>query len=125
MHGVMTENPADPATADTPVDGFGACPRARESVAEMPVERLEATLVALAQHLASGTYELLVLVGEVDHRGSWATWGALSCAAWLADVCEIEVGTARVRSGSPASATTRCSTRRSATATCPTPRPAS
>ncbi len=95
MHGVMIENPADLTAADTPNELGGACPRARDSVAEMPVERLEATLVTLAQHLASGTYELLVLVGEVDHRGSWATWGALSCAAWLADVCEIEVGTAR------------------------------
>src|SRR5690606_2654996 len=40
-------------------------------------------------------YELLVLVGELDARGSWATWGALSCAAWLADRCEVEIATAR------------------------------
>ena len=26
MHGVMTENPADPATADTPVDGLRSVP---------------------------------------------------------------------------------------------------
>ena len=36
-----------------------------------------------------------MLVGELDARGSWATWGALSCAAWLADLCDIEVCTAR------------------------------
>jgi hypothetical protein len=69
----------------------------REGVAAMPLERLEAEVVALSQRLAAGTYELLVLVGEVDARGSWAAWGALSCAAWLADIADIEVSTARTQ----------------------------
>jgi hypothetical protein len=63
----------------------------------MPAEHLEAEIVALNRRLASGTYELLVLIGELDDRGTWATWGALSCAAWLADACDLDIGTARTQ----------------------------
>ena len=63
----------------------GSRPQARGDLGAEPVERLEAEVIDLSARLAAGTYELLVLVGELDHRGSWATWGALSCAAWLAD----------------------------------------
>jgi hypothetical protein len=75
----------------------GPRPRARGDLGDEPVERLEAEVIDLSARLAAGTYELLVLVGELDHRGSWATWGALSCAAWLADCCDIEVATARTQ----------------------------
>ncbi|NLD76005.1 MAG: HNH endonuclease, partial [Acidimicrobiales bacterium] len=54
-------------------------------------------MIDLAGRLSVGTYELLVLVGEIDARGSFVTWGALTCAAWLADVCRIEVCTARTQ----------------------------
>ena len=84
------ENPARNRSRPSP-----ARPRARGELLDQPVERLEAEVVELAGRLAAGTYELLVLVGELDHRGSYATWGALSCAAWLADTCQIEVSTAR------------------------------
>jgi hypothetical protein len=67
----------------------------RGDLAEQPIAELEARLIDVARWLASGTYELLVLVGECDARGNWATWGALSCAAWLAEVCDIEICTAR------------------------------
>lgn len=66
-------------------------------VSAMPAERLEAEVVALTRRLSSGTYELLVLVGELDVRGTWAAWGALSCAAWLAEACDVEIGTARTQ----------------------------
>ncbi len=72
-------------------------PRARARLVDQPAERLEAEVIDLAGRLAAGTYELLVLVGELDQRGSWATWGSLSCAAWLADVCDIEISTARTQ----------------------------
>jgi hypothetical protein len=75
----------------------GPRPRARGDLGSEPVERLEAEVIDLSARLAAGTYELLVLVGELDHRGSWATWGALSCAAWLADCCDIDVATARTQ----------------------------
>lgn len=54
-----------------------ARPRARADLVDQPVERLEAEVVELAGRLAAGTYELLVLVGELDHRGTYGTWGAL------------------------------------------------
>ena len=66
-------------------------------LADVPAERLEADLIDLAGRLSAGTFELLVLVGELDARGLWARWGALSCAAWLAEVCDVEVGTARTQ----------------------------
>ncbi len=72
-------------------------PRARADLVDQPAERLEAEVIDLAGRLAVGTYELLVLVGELDERGSWATWGSLSCAAWLADTCDLELSTARTQ----------------------------
>ena len=72
-------------------------PRARTELVDRPTERLEAEVIDLAGRLSVGTYELLVLVGEIDARGSFVTWGALTCAAWLADVCRIEVCTARTQ----------------------------
>lgn len=54
-------------------------------------------MIELSGRLSVGTYELLVLVGELDALGTWATWGSLSCAAWIADVCDIEVSTARTQ----------------------------
>lgn len=76
-----------------------ARPRARRArrntAAELSADRLECDLVDLAGRLAAGTYELLVLVGEYDARGIWALRGALSCAAWLAELCDVEVATAR------------------------------
>lgn len=66
-------------------------------VAAMPSQQLETEIVALAQRLSAGTYELLVLVGELDARGGWAEWGALSCAAWLAEVCDVAISTAHTQ----------------------------
>jgi len=67
----------------------------RGRVEAMPAQQLEAEVVALARRLSAGTYELLVLVGEVDARGTWAASGALSCAAWLASIGDVELCTAR------------------------------
>jgi hypothetical protein len=72
-------------------------PRTRHHLETVPTEHLEAEVTALAERMHFGTYELLVLVGELDARGAWALWGALSCAAWLAVLCDIEVGTARTQ----------------------------
>jgi hypothetical protein len=69
----------------------------RDAVVDMPVERLEAEVRTLAERLAVSTYDLLVLVGELDARGTWAAWGYVTCAAWLADVCDVEAGTARTQ----------------------------
>ncbi len=72
-----------------------ACPRARDEATAMGAEQLQSELVVLARRLAAGTFELLVLVGELDARGVWADSGALSCASWLAHRCDIELATAR------------------------------
>ena len=88
---------AEEAIRTPDLDISATRPRTRDHVADMPTEHLEAEVASLAKRLHFGTYELLVLVGELDARGSWATWGALSCAAWLADLCDIEMGTARTQ----------------------------
>lgn len=80
------------------LDDDAACPRARQARAlaqALPDEQLETEVVTWCARLGAGTYELLVLIGEVDARQVWAMWGALSCAAWLAAACDIESGTAR------------------------------
>ena len=66
-------------------------------LSDLPTVELEAEIMALARRLAAGTYELLALVGELDARGTWALSGALSCAAWLAGVCDIDLATARTQ----------------------------
>jgi hypothetical protein len=87
---------ADAACSDGPSD-LRTRPRARGDLLNRPVELLEAEVIDLAARMAAGTYELLVLVGELDERGSWAWWGSLSCAAWLADTCDLDVATARTQ----------------------------
>lgn len=77
--------------------GEATLPRARCELINRPAEQLEAEVIDLSGRLSVGTYELLVLVGELDNRGTWANHGALSCAAWLADTCEIETSTARTQ----------------------------
>ncbi len=64
-------------------------------VTGLPPDRLEAEIVTLVGRLSSATYDLLVLIGELDVRGTWAFTGALSCAAWLAHRCDVELVTAR------------------------------
>ena len=90
-------SPADNVIHPPPTPPHPTRPRARADLTGLPAERLEAEVLDLTARMAAGTYELLVLVGELDRRGSWATWGALSCAAWLADRCDIELSTARTQ----------------------------
>lgn len=56
---------------------------------------LAAQIAELAKRIASGTYDLLLLIGEADAQALWAESGALSCSVWLADLCGIELSTAR------------------------------
>lgn len=48
----------------------------RATAAELDGDALGAEIMSLARRLSAGTYELLVLVGELDVRGTWAAWGA-------------------------------------------------
>jgi hypothetical protein len=80
------------------VDGNCALPWERPGsvvgLAQLPEDRLESEIVELVTRLSSATYDLLVLIGELDDRGTYLLSGALSCAAWLADRCDIELVTA-------------------------------
>lgn len=66
-----------------------------DPLADMATERLEAELVSLIHRINHDTAQLLRLIGEFDHRGTWARFGALSCATWLAGSCDLDIGTAR------------------------------
>lgn len=61
----------------------------------LPTERLEAAIVALAAQASTTRHRLLKLLAAYDRRGAWAAWGATSCAAWWAEVAQIEPSTAR------------------------------
>ena len=92
----------------------------RDVVAGMATERLEAELTSTAATLAGRTFDLLVLIGEYDHRDAHLAWGHLSCVAWLADLCDIERShRGELRARRPRHAPIRaCWNRRCATVTC-------
>lgn len=74
-----------------------ARPRTRPEPTSSRIDHLESDVLTLVRRRHEDTYALLVLVGEFDRHGYWAVRGALSCAAWLADLCDIEIGTARTQ----------------------------
>ena len=100
--GLVRPGPTDPVgallrergAASDLIDPGEARPRERDKAAGLDNESLRDELIGLTRRLTSGTYELLVLVGELDARGTFVLWGALSCAAWLAHACDLEAGTA-------------------------------
>jgi hypothetical protein len=50
---------------------------------EIPMERIEAELVAHAKWEATGMAHMLGLLGEFDRRQGWASWGCVSAIQWL------------------------------------------
>ncbi|HET8930683.1 MAG TPA: DUF222 domain-containing protein, partial [Acidimicrobiales bacterium] len=89
------ENPSTGATHSAPET---ALPWEREdfdALDELTSDDVESSIVTLVGRLSSATFDLLVLIGEFDARGTWALRGALSCAAWLASECDVEMVTAR------------------------------
>lgn len=67
----------------------------RDRAALLPLERLEAEITELAANLWAATCRWLLLVGELDRREGWKSWGCRSCAEWLSWRCGVELGTAR------------------------------
>jgi hypothetical protein len=61
----------------------------------VPLERLESEICELAGHLTAATCRFLVLLGDFDARGGWASWQMRSCAQWLSWKCQMSSGTAR------------------------------
>lgn len=86
-------------TTKTETSGISSDPPAslRNRAEELPADGLGAEIVLRAGSLARSTYELLVLIGELDARGAWCRWGALSCAAWLAEAAEVDLATAHTQ----------------------------
>ena len=60
-----------------------------------PLEVLEREITSLATQIHAATCRWLCLVGEYDAREGWATWGAKTCAQWVALQCGIAPGSAR------------------------------
>lgn len=63
----------------------------------MPLERLEAEITELAGHLAAAECRWLLLIGELDRRGGYESWGCRSCAHWLSWQCGLDMRAARER----------------------------
>ena len=80
-------------TALTIEDGVDA----RESVAVLPTERLEAEITTLASQLAVGECRWLLLIAEFDRREAWKAWGAASIVHWLGWQCGLDARSARER----------------------------
>jgi Domain of unknown function (DUF222)/HNH endonuclease len=70
-------------------------PEQAADVESVPTERLEAWVSELAAHLAAATCRMLTMVGELDRRRAWASWGMTSCAAWLSWHCGLGMNAAR------------------------------
>ncbi len=66
-----------------------------DRAATLPLERLEAEITELAANLWAATCRWLLLVGELDRREGWKSWGCKSCAHWLSWRCGVELATAR------------------------------
>lgn len=82
-------------TITNPPNRATRAPRPRTGKYRNGERDLTTEIILLSQHLSTGTFELLGLVGEADVSGVWARDGAVSCVAWLADLCEVEASTAR------------------------------
>jgi hypothetical protein len=75
--------------------GAGVPAPVPDPAGEVPLERLESEICELAGQLTVVTCRFLVLLGDFDARGGWASWQMNSCAQWLAWRCQMSAGTAR------------------------------
>ena len=89
-----TATPTAP-TPTAPVDPPQILLPGGRELAAVPVEHLEHEMLGLAGHLAAATCSFLLMVGEYDARGSWASWECLSCAHWLNWRCGVGMTAAR------------------------------
>ena len=56
---------------------------------------LEDEITMLSASISVATLRLLMLIAELDRRGTWQQYGVLSCAHWLNWKCGIDMGAAR------------------------------
>ncbi len=90
----MREQQDDPSTGTSGSTTETTLPREPVDLDDLASDDVESSILTLVDRLSSATFDLLVLIGEYDARGTWALRGALSCAAWLADACDVELVTA-------------------------------
>lgn len=62
---------------------------------DVPTERLEAETCSFASTLAAANCRWLLLVGELDRRESWRSWGCRGMTHWLSWKCGLAGPTAR------------------------------
>lgn len=91
----MREHHSNPPTGAAQTQPDSALPWERDLVQDLAPDEVEASIITLVHKLSTATFDLLVLIGEFEARGTWALRGALSCAAWLAATCDIDLVTAR------------------------------
>ena len=56
---------------------------------------LEDEITTLGPSIPMATWRLLMLIAELDRRGTWQQHGVLSCAHWLNRKCGIDIRAAR------------------------------
>ena len=71
--------------------------QATQGLAEIPTERLEAQICALAARLAMDECQWLLLIAEFDRRDAYAVWECRSTAYWLSWHCGLSIGAGRER----------------------------
>src|SRR3954453_8516125 len=64
-------------------------------VSEIPTEHLEAETCILAAQLAAASCRFLLLIGELERREAWRSWGCRSLAHWLSWQCGLGLNAAR------------------------------
>jgi len=68
-----------------------------ESFGDVPAVELEQRLLVLKAHLAAGECRLLLMLAELEERGTWRAGGYRSLAHWLSAKAGIDPGTAMAR----------------------------
>jgi hypothetical protein len=67
----------------------------REPLGEVPLDRLQSEIEALAAHINAGSCRWLELVAEFDQRAGWHNTGCRSCAEWISWRCAVAPRAAR------------------------------
>jgi hypothetical protein len=83
------------ATAEEGEAASAAPGPAGEPLGEVPLDRLQSEIEALAAHINAGSCRWLELVAEFDRRGGWHDTGCRSCAEWVSWRCAIAPRAAR------------------------------
>jgi Domain of unknown function (DUF222) len=68
-----------------------------DDLSGVPLERIEAELVAHAEWEATGMARMLAVLGEFDRREGWHAWGCVSPQQWLSWKCGLGVVAASER----------------------------